>query len=64
VEFKTKLIPYTGNDEWVEDTVKKMKKCMDSETMPPVGKAAMGGDCEYCLYAKARTQLTLNSMRS
>jgi len=63
VEFRTKLIPYKGNDSWVEPTIQKMKKCMDSETMPPVGKAAMGGDCEYCLYAKARTKLTLDSLQ-
>jgi len=63
VEFKTKIIPYTGNDDWVEKTVKKMKKCMDDDKMPAVGKSAMGGDCEYCLYAKSRTKLTLDSIQ-
>lgn len=63
VEFVTKLIPYTGSDSWVEPTLIKMKECMDSD-MPNIGKAAMGGDCEYCLYAKSRTQLTLNALQS
>ena len=38
-----------------------MKKCMDGD-MPAVGKAAMGGDCEYCSYAKSRTELTLKAL--
>jgi CRISPR/Cas system-associated exonuclease Cas4 (RecB family) len=64
VEFKTKLIPYTGNDEWVESTLEKMKQVIDSDTMPPVGAAAMGGPCEFCSYAKARTELTLKHIKS
>lgn len=59
LEFRTKLIPYSGDDSWVEPTLVKMKACIESDTMPPVGKAAMGGDCDYCLYARARTELTL-----
>ncbi len=64
LEFKTKLIPYTGSDSWVEPTLKKMKTCMDDDTMPPVGKAAMGGDCDFCTYAKKRTELTVKSLQS
>lgn len=64
VEFRTKLIPYTGSDVWVEPTLKKMKACMDKEIMPPVGKAAMGGPCEFCTYAKQRTELTLSHLQN
>jgi CRISPR/Cas system-associated exonuclease Cas4 (RecB family) len=60
MEFRTKIIPYTGSDKWVEPTIIKMKKCMDQTDMPAVGKSAMGGDCEFCAYAKKRTQLTLD----
>lgn len=63
VEFRTKIIPYTGSDEWVEPTIKKMKKCMDNDTMPAVGAAAMGGPCEFCEYAKSRTKLTLDHVK-
>lgn len=59
LEFRTKLIPYTGSDDWVEPTLQRMKACMDSDAMPPVGEAAMGGPCEHCTYARARTELTL-----
>lgn len=63
VEFRTKLIPYTGSDQWVEPTLKKMKQCLEGE-MPAVGKAAMGGPCEFCDYAKKRTELTLRALKS
>jgi CRISPR/Cas system-associated exonuclease Cas4 (RecB family) len=63
LEFLTKVIPYTGDASWVEPTLVKMKQCMDGD-MPPVGKAAMGGDCDYCLYARSRTQLTLLALQN
>lgn len=62
VEFRTKIIPHKGDDSWVEPTIEKMKQTMDGE-MPPVGKSGMGGPCEFCAYAKARTELTLNHIK-
>ena len=62
IEFRTKLIPYTGSDAWVEPAVRKMKECMDGD-MPPVGKAAMGGVCDFCDYARRRTELTLAELQ-
>lgn len=62
VEFRTKIIPYTGSTDWVEPTIIKMKQCMDGE-MPAVGRSAMGGPCDFCEYAKARTKLTLEAVR-
>lgn len=62
LEFQTKLIPYTGSDEWVEPTLGKMKKCLDADDMPPVGDAAMGGPCDFCEYARQRTELTVNHL--
>lgn len=62
VEFRTKIIPYKGDDSWIEPTLIRMKKCMDTDKMPEVGTAAMGGECDYCSYAKARTVLTLKSL--
>jgi hypothetical protein len=59
VEFRTKVIPYTGKDSWVEPTLEKIKACMEGDDMPPVGDSIMGGPCEYCTYAKRRTELTL-----
>lgn len=62
VEFRTKIIPYSGSDNWIEPTIIKMKKVMDGD-MPAVGTAAMGGECDYCAYAKARTRLTLEAVK-
>ncbi len=63
VEFTTKIIPYTGDASWVEPTLKKMKKCMEGD-MPAVGTAAMGGPCDFCAYAKQRTELTLKHVQA
>lgn len=63
LQFDTKLIPYTGNDAWVEPTLDRMKECMESDTMPPVGDNIMGGPCEFCTYARQRTELTLKALQ-
>ncbi len=63
LKFETHVFAHNGNSEWVDQTVKDMKACLDSEEMPAVGTAAMGGPCEHCEYAKARTQLTLEHMK-
>lgn len=63
VEFRTKVIPYTGNDAWIEQTLLDMKACMDSDMMPPMGISIMGGDCEFCAYARSRTELTLKHIQ-
>jgi CRISPR/Cas system-associated exonuclease Cas4 (RecB family) len=63
LEFRTKLIPYTGSDAWVEPTLLKMKKCMDSDDMPPVGDHIMGGECEFCAYARERSKLTIKAIK-
>lgn len=62
LEFKTKVIPYKGNDAWVEPTLIKMKQCLEGD-MPPIGVAAMGGDCDFCTYARQRTELTVRELR-
>jgi hypothetical protein len=60
VEFNTKIIPYTGNADWVEPTLEKMKACMEGG-MPAVGDSIMGGPCEFCTYARQRTELTIRA---
>lgn len=63
VEFKTKVIPYTGDAAWVESTLEQIKEVLDAD-MPPVGKAAMGGVCDFCSYARSRTELTLDAIKT
>jgi CRISPR/Cas system-associated exonuclease Cas4 (RecB family) len=62
VEFRTKIIPYTGSDSWVGPTIEKMKACLEG-VIPAVGTSVMGGECEFCAYARDRTQLTLDSLK-
>jgi CRISPR/Cas system-associated exonuclease Cas4 (RecB family) len=62
VEFRTKIIAYKGSDKWIEPTIIKMKDCLEGE-MPAIGTAAMGGPCEFCSYARARTAMTLESLQ-
>lgn len=64
VEFRTKVISYTGSDAWIEPTLIQMKACMDSDRMPPVGDHIMGGPCEFCTYARARTELTMQALQA
>jgi len=62
VEFRTKIIPYKGDASWVEKALHEMKECLEGD-MPPVGKAVMGGDCEFCNYARQRTELTFKYLQ-
>jgi CRISPR/Cas system-associated exonuclease Cas4 (RecB family) len=63
VEFETHVFPHHGNSDWVDKIIHDMKAVMDSDEMPPVGTAAMGGECEHCAYARARTELTLKALK-
>lgn len=51
LEFDIKVIPYTGNPDWVEPTVVNMKKCLMSDALP-----AASDDCDYCAYFNKRRQ--------
>jgi hypothetical protein len=48
LEFDIKLIPYTGNADWVEPTIMAAKKCLLANQIP-----ASGADCDYCQYVAA-----------
>ncbi|HEY5442735.1 MAG TPA: PD-(D/E)XK nuclease family protein, partial [Candidatus Saccharimonadales bacterium] len=63
LEFRTKVIPYTGSDAWIEPTLGRIKACLDNDDMPPIGNAAMGGPCDFCSYARSRTELTLKELQ-
>lgn len=63
LKFETHVFGHTGDTDWVEGVINDMKKCLENSVMPPVGVAAMGGPCEHCEYAKARTQLTLDHIK-
>ena len=45
LEFELTLVPYKGDDSWVEQTLLDIKKTLDSESLP-----AASPECDYCLY--------------
>ena len=48
LEFDIKIIPYRGDDSWVEGTIKDLHKCLNSDKIPESGM-----DCDYCKYREA-----------
>ncbi len=48
LEFDLTLIPYKGNDSWIEKTIKDAKNCLDSSSIPSANP-----DCDYCSYINA-----------
>lgn len=48
LEFDIKLIPYTGDDSWVEKTLFDAYRCLLADTPPPSNMS-----CDYCQYRAA-----------
>ena len=48
LEFDVTLLPYNGNDDWVEPTIKEIHKCLNGDTVPEMGEG-----CDYCAYLNA-----------
>lgn len=56
LEFDIKIIPYEGNDEWVEPTLFEIKKCLERNELPDPEP-----DCDYCKYRYATQKYELNN---
>lgn len=52
LEFDITLIPYEGNDSWVEKTIFQIKEILESEQIPSANP-----DCDYCNYRNAINNL-------
>ncbi len=48
LEFKIKLIPYDGNDSWIEKTIFSIKECLMGDSLPSANP-----DCDFCNYRQA-----------
>jgi len=48
LEFDISVIPYKGNDAWVEKTIVSAHQCLNDNRIPLAGK-----NCDYCAYVKA-----------
>lgn len=51
IEFDVVLIPYVGDDSWVEPTIYKIKQCLENKDIPK-----RGDECEYCAWWYARSE--------
>lgn len=45
LEFEVTLVPYAGDDAWVEDTLFAIKECLENDSLPEKGDG-----CDYCTY--------------
>ncbi|MDO8742941.1 MAG: hypothetical protein Q7J30_00005, partial [Candidatus Azambacteria bacterium] len=48
LEFDIKLLPYKGDDSWVETTIIDAHECLIGDKIP-----AMADDCDFCRYREA-----------
>jgi len=48
LEFRVNLIPYKGDNSWVEKIIFKIHKCLNSDSIPDADP-----DCDYCSYTLA-----------
>ncbi len=54
LEFRVKIIPYEGSDNWVEQAVLDLTACLNSDVAPKPAQ-----DCEYCGYFEQRVRAKL-----
>lgn len=48
LEFEVQILPYQGNDSWVEKAIFDARACLEKESLP-----APAPSCEYCAYRAA-----------
>jgi len=48
LEFDVKVLPYTGDDSWVDGAINDLYKCLKSSKVPKSGE-----DCDFCTYRDA-----------
>lgn len=51
LEFDIKIIPYVGDDSWVDKTISDAIKCLRLDTLPKSGE-----DCDFCRYRLSARQ--------
>ena len=48
LNFELTLVPYKGDDSWVEKTLSDIKKCLNGHELP-----GPSDECDYCRYREA-----------
>ena len=52
LEFSVKLIPYLGNDSWIEKVILDIYKCLTTDILPESNPG-----CDYCLYREVAGEI-------
>jgi RecB family exonuclease len=55
LEFDIKIIPYKGDDSWVDNTIIEAHRCLMGDEIPKPND-----DCDYCTYVKALDDLLIS----
>jgi hypothetical protein len=55
LEFDIQVIPYKGDDSWIEKTIIEAHKCLMSNELPESSK-----DCDFCRYKQAVKEVEKN----
>lgn len=55
LEFNIKLIPYIGDDSWVEGAILDAIECLKKDKLP-----ASGPDCDFCKYRSATRKIEMS----
>lgn len=53
LDFKISMLPYVGDDSWVEPALRNIKACLGADEIPPSDQ-----NCEYCKYVEAYNKST------
>jgi hypothetical protein len=56
LEFDIKVIPYTGNTDWIEKTLGLIKQCLMDDKVPIARET-----CEYCAYRKKAAEAIIQA---
>jgi hypothetical protein len=52
LEFEVKVIPYKGKDNWVDEVIKKIHRCLASPELPGANP-----ECDFCAYRRAASMI-------
>ncbi|MEK7634707.1 MAG: PD-(D/E)XK nuclease family protein [Patescibacteria group bacterium] len=52
LEFDITILNYIGNDNWIENIINDIHKCLNSDEIP-----RSSGTCDYCAYFESRKEI-------
>ena len=59
LEFTIKIIPYIGDDSWVDGVILSLKQVLDQDVVPEASS-----NCDYCAYNKAINEVIKHNKSS